>query len=707
MKYALVTGSGGLIGSEAVKFLIEKNYFVVGIDNDMRKYFFGEEASTKWNVEKLKDRHMGSYEHYTVDIRDDDSLDRIFKKYEFDIIIHSAAQPSHDWAAKEPIVDFDVNARATVLILEKYRKYSPKATFIYTSTNKVYGDNPNFLPLVELEKRYEISTDHAYSKGIDELMSLDYTTHSVFGASKASADIMVQEYGRYFGLNTGVFRGGCLTGPAHSGAQLHGFLSYLVKSILTNKKYTIFGYKGKQVRDNIHAHDLIEMFWHFHENPRKGEVYNVGGGSFSNVSMLEAIEKIEKISGKKANIEYVDKARVGDHIWYVSDLSKFKSHYPNWVQKYNIDDILTEMIEMYNRKDKKVAFVCPFNIDRLTGTPIRTKVTINSVKQFSNIRIIATSGASDEVESVGQVGIGKFIYRSVGALRKYSPDIMHGVSTLSVIPMFIYKCLFNWKAKVVFEIHGWSWFELKGKASLIKRLVFLLVDIIGYRFSTAVISMSFSQRNYLYKEFGYRDRVSVVWGPAGFDFNHELNKNDYNKKEINIGYIGNDSFWQGLDTVLDAAKKLESQQGITFELAGFDYSNEGKFPKLKNVKYVGRVERDKVPDFIRKMDIMISPRINGAVSNLQYPQKLSEYLGCGRPVIVSNVSDQKMIIDKHKCGYVLESIDGKSIADNIRKFLALPTEDKVKMSESATKFAEKELSAGVYDEKLRHIYTTI
>jgi len=343
MKKVLVTGSCGLIGSESVRFLIQKGFLVVGIDNDMRKKFFGDEASTRWMRDRLESEFKNHYKHLDIDIRDDKKIEDLFKSNKFDLVIHTAAQPSHDWAAKEPMTDFDINARATLILLENVRNHAPDAVFIFTSTNKVYGDNPNLLPLVELEKRYEIDPKHKYHKGIDESMSLDQTIHSVFGVSKISADIMVQEYGRYFGLKTGVFRGGCLTGPQHSGAQLHGFLAYLVKCILDGKKYIIFGYKGKQVRDNIHAHDLVNMFWHFYENPKKGEIYNAGGGRMSNISILEAIEKIEKISGRKAIIEYNDKARIGDHIWYVSDTSKFQKHYPEWKQQYDIDNILTEM----------------------------------------------------------------------------------------------------------------------------------------------------------------------------------------------------------------------------------------------------------------------------------------------------------------------------------------------------------------------------
>lgn len=344
MKKALITGSAGLIGSEAVKFLAQRDFEIVGIDNNMRSYFFGKEASTDWNRKVLEKELKKQYRHYNLDIRDNKAIEKVFRKFrKFDIIIHTAAQPSHDWAAKEPLTDFTVNALGTLIMLENYRKFSPDATFIFTSTNKVYGDRPNFLPLIELEKRYELPKKHPCFIGIDEKMSIDRTKHSIFGASKVAADVMVQEYGKYFNLNTGVFRGGCLTGPAHSGTKLHGFLAYLVKCIATGKKYSIFGYKGKQVRDNIHSFDLINMFWHFHKKPRPGEVYNAGGGRHCNISVLEAIEKIEKILKKKAKYEYVKTNRIGDHIWYISDVSKFKRHFPKWKYTYNIDMILEEI----------------------------------------------------------------------------------------------------------------------------------------------------------------------------------------------------------------------------------------------------------------------------------------------------------------------------------------------------------------------------
>lgn len=346
MKNILITGSGGLIGSEAVRFFINKGYTVFGIDNDMRSYFFGKEASTKWNVEKIS-RENPSYHHVTLDIRDKNGIKELFSSTPFDLIIHCAAQPSHDWAAREPFTDFEINAYGTLILLEAFRTYSPDGVFIFTSTNKVYGDRPNELPLIELETRYEIDSNHPYYIGIDESMSIDQSKHSLFGASKASADLFVQEYGRYFGLKTACFRGGCLTGPAHSPAELHGFLAYLVKCIATGKKYSIFGYKGKQVRDNIHSYDLVHAFYHFFQNPRIGEVYNIGGSRHSNISMIEAISKIETILGKKGNIEYLETNRIGDHIWYISDVSKFKKHYPGWEYAYDGDAILRGLCSEY------------------------------------------------------------------------------------------------------------------------------------------------------------------------------------------------------------------------------------------------------------------------------------------------------------------------------------------------------------------------
>jgi CDP-paratose 2-epimerase len=352
MGIVIITGSAGLIGSEAVDFFSSKFDTIVGIDNNMRAYFFGEDGSTEWNKNRLQET-VPNYKHYLTDIRDYAAIEQIFKEYNtaIELIVHTAAQPSHDWAAKEPLTDFHVNATGTLNLLEATRQYCPKAVFIFTSTNKVYGDNPNFLPLVEKETRWELDENHPYfNNGIDEQMSLDHTKHSVFGASKVAADIMAQEYGKYFQMNVGVFRGGCLTGPRHSGAQLHGFLAYLMKCAISKKPYTIFGYKGKQVRDNIDSRDLVNLFWHFYQDPKQGEVYNVGGGRFSNCSMIEGIQLCEEITGNKMNYTYSEPNRIGDHIWYISDMSKFKKNYPAWTWKYNLQDILSQMFEEMRKR---------------------------------------------------------------------------------------------------------------------------------------------------------------------------------------------------------------------------------------------------------------------------------------------------------------------------------------------------------------------
>ena len=347
MSVAIISGSAGLVGSETVAYFAAKGMDVVGIDNGMRKEFFGEEASTAWMRDRLK-REIRSYTHHDVDIRNQQEIAGIFQHYgnDIELIVHTAAQPSHDWAARNPMVDFTVNAQGTLVLLEATRQFAPQATFIFVSTNKVYGDTPNYLPLIEQETRWEIDSNHEYAGGIPETMSIDHTMHSLFGASKVAADVLVQEYGRYFGMRTACFRGGCLTGPNHSGTQLHGFLAYLMKCAVTGTPYTIFGYKRKQVRDNIHSNDLIRAFDEFFKNPQSGEVYNMGGGRFSNCSMVEAITLCEQISGNQLDWNYVEQNRQGDHIWWISDLSRFQKQYPAWKQKYDVPAILQEIYEM-------------------------------------------------------------------------------------------------------------------------------------------------------------------------------------------------------------------------------------------------------------------------------------------------------------------------------------------------------------------------
>jgi CDP-paratose 2-epimerase len=348
MSVAIITGSAGLVGSEAVDYFAARGLDIVGIDNDMRSEFFGKEASTKWVQNRLQ-ADIKRYRHHEADIRDKCAIEDVFEKYGSDIslIIHAAAQPSHDWAASNPTMDFTVNANGTSVMLEATRKFASDAVFIFMSTNKVYGDRPNQLPLVERETRWEPEASHPYAAlGVPEDMSIDATMHSLFGASKIAADVLVQEYGRYFGMKTVCFRGGCLTGPNHSGTQLHGFLAYLMKCAITKTPYTIFGYKKKQVRDNIHSADLIRAFDEFFKQPRCGEVYNIGGGRHSNCSMLEAISFCEEITGTEFRTTYVDENRRGDHIWWISDVSKFQKHYPGWKFEYDVPQILREIYEL-------------------------------------------------------------------------------------------------------------------------------------------------------------------------------------------------------------------------------------------------------------------------------------------------------------------------------------------------------------------------
>jgi CDP-paratose 2-epimerase len=338
----LITGSSGLIGSEAVELFDRQGYKVHGVDNNMRRIFFGDPGDTTWNLDRLH-RLTRNFTHHDLDIRDRIAMETLFRAHSFDLIVHCAAQPSHDKARDIPILDFEVNALGTVNLLEATRLHCPQAVFVFLSTNKVYGDAPNEVSLKELETRWEYARPEDYD-GINESCRIDQTLHSLFGASKASADLMAQEYGRYFGMKVGIFRGGCLTGPSHSGVELHGFLSYLVKMVLSGGTYTVYGYKGKQVRDNIHSYDVVRAIEEFAGNPRSGEVYNLGGGRENSVSMLEAIAKIEEMSGKKLNWKYVDVNRKGDHICYISNLAKFRSHYPKWSITIGIDEILRQII---------------------------------------------------------------------------------------------------------------------------------------------------------------------------------------------------------------------------------------------------------------------------------------------------------------------------------------------------------------------------
>jgi CDP-paratose 2-epimerase len=347
MSVALVTGSAGLIGSEAVRHFASLGLDIVGVDNDMRGQFFGSEASTSWNVSRLLKELGAAYSHHDVDIRNRDALAEIFRRYgtAITLVIHTAAQPSHDWAVRDPYTDFDVNAVGTLNVLQNVREHCIDAPVIHCSTNKVYGDHPNMLPFVELESRWEIEPGHPYEQGIREDMSIDSCLHSVFGASKVAADIMVQEYGRYFDMKTACFRGGTLTGPAHAATELHGFLAYVMRCAMERRPYTIYGYHGKQVRDAIHSFDVISAFEAFFRSPRSAEVYNLGGGRHSNASVLEAIWLAEKISGNEIPRSYVDSNRVGDHIWWIGSNERFVTHYPDWQVTYDVPAILQEIYE--------------------------------------------------------------------------------------------------------------------------------------------------------------------------------------------------------------------------------------------------------------------------------------------------------------------------------------------------------------------------
>jgi len=346
MSVVIITGSSGLVGSESVDFFCNKGFDVIGIDNNLRKTFFGKEASTIWVKNKLIKKYK-NFKNYNIDIRNINSLEKIFKNFKKNIslIIHCAAQPSHDYGKNFPLLDFNVNATGTLNLLELTKKYCPSAPFIFMSTNKVYGDNPNRLKVVEKQKRWELNKNNDYFKGINEKFSIDNCTHSFFGVSKTYADLIVQEYGKNIGLKTVSFRGGCITGPNHNGAKLHGFLSYLVKSTLTKREYSLIGYKGKQVRDNLHSYDLVNCFWEFFKKPKYGEVYNIGGGRFSNCSILEAISEVEDYKNIEINRKIIKTNRVGDHIWYISNTNKFKKDYPKWKQKYNTRKIIRELIE--------------------------------------------------------------------------------------------------------------------------------------------------------------------------------------------------------------------------------------------------------------------------------------------------------------------------------------------------------------------------
>lgn len=352
MPTAVITGSGGLIGSESVRYFIEAGFDVIGVENDMRAHFFGPSASTAHTTHRLIKTYGPAFRSENLDIRDRDGLERVFATAgrSLELVIHTAAQPSHDWAASDPQTDFTVNANGTLNLLEATRAHAPEAPFIFCSTNKVYGDTPNGLPLERVGERLELPRDHRYWPGIDTTMTIDDSTHSLFGVSKAAADLLVQEYGRYFDMPTACFRGGCLTGPNHAGARLHGFLSYLMRCTITGEHYTVYGYEGLQVRDNIHSADLVRAFDAFRSGPDRGAAYNIGGGRRCNCSMREAISACERIAGRTLNWSLAAENRIGDHRWWISDLEPFKRDYPGWDLTYDIEDILREIYEQNSER---------------------------------------------------------------------------------------------------------------------------------------------------------------------------------------------------------------------------------------------------------------------------------------------------------------------------------------------------------------------
>ena len=347
MAVAVVTGSSGLVGSESVRWLHAQGLEVHGLDNDLRGRFFGPEGSVAWMTERLRREHP-RFHHHATDVRDQAAVEALFARLgrATSLVVHAAAQPSHDWAAREPETDFSVNATGTLVLLEAVRRHCPEATFVFASTNKVYGDTPNRLPLVEQATRFELDPAHPFAAhGIDESMSVDASTHSLFGVSKLAADALVQEYGRYFGMQTAVFRCGCLTGPAHSGAELHGFLAWLVKCAVAGRPYTVIGYGGKQVRDNLDSRDLVQAFWRFHEAPRPGAIYNMGGARRSHCSILEAAEIVGTLCGRELRLEHRDAPRVGDHVWWISDVRRFEADHPAWRPRFGLREMLAEMVE--------------------------------------------------------------------------------------------------------------------------------------------------------------------------------------------------------------------------------------------------------------------------------------------------------------------------------------------------------------------------
>jgi len=689
MKKLLITGSAGLIGSESVKFFAQKGFEIYGIDNDMRAYFFGKEASTRWNLERIKDE-VKNYMHFSIDIREKKKVEEIFEKNKFDFIIHTAAQPSHDWAAKEPLTDFGVNSVGTLILLECLRKYCPEAVFIYTSTNKVYGDRPNTLPLIELKTRYELPFNHRYYRGIDETMSIDDSKHSIFGVSKVAADVMVQEYGKYFDLKTCVFRGGCLTGPSHSSTKLHGFLAYLAKCIATGQKYTIFGYKGKQVRDNIHSYDLVNAFYHVYQNPRQGEVYNMGGSRHSNISMLEAIEKIEGVLGKKANYEYREENRIGDHIWYISDVSKFQKHYPKWEYQYDSDRIIEE--------------IC------LSGHFSSASYASSTLTYFE--------GGLASRENLGKVFFSAHVtnaYGHVQALRLYLGSISKQVISVEHLLRKTYGRLYL----IDFCLDFWWFYKNRKNVKLYFGINFLnalagaVLKKLGYKYKLIYYSIDYSPRrsksfivNWV---FHHMDtfcikKADLVWNgsPEMVNLRHtqglpdEKNilarsgvrsfpsKDDGSVKKINQKQI----------LVIDGFLSNDSMAEIAIKSLSF---LKKKFPEIKLKIFMGRLKKENLKELADKEKVatlvefiedishqkaFLFYRCCGvglglfqvdALDTAAYkdPAEIKEFLAAGLPVLCSNEFQISEEIEREKIGLSVGS-GPEEVAQKIDYLLSQP-----------------------------------
>lgn len=691
-KKALITGSAGLIGSEAVGFFIKKGFEVHGIDNNMRKYFFGDEASTDWNRTALEESYQDSYIHYDVDIRDESAINEIFKTHTFDLIIHTAAQPSHDWAAKEPLTDFTVNANGTLVLLEAFRKYCPGAVFIFTSTNKVYGDTPNNLPLIELDTRWEIDPKHKFKNGIDETMSIDGSKHSIFGASKVAADIMVQEYGRYFNLKTGVFRGGCLTGPDHSGAELHGFLAYLAKCIAEGRPYTIFGYKGKQVRDNIHSYDLITMFYEFYKKPRVGEVYNVGGSRHSNVSMMEAIEKIEVYLEKKGNITYSDKNRSGDHIWYVSDVSKFQKHYPRWSYSYDIDDIISEICDRWKLladertgiKNKTVAVVTHEHF-KGTGQEMRDFLSELRVKSLYYIAHKFHYSKGELISYFHRFNRGRIVEEKKSPvipkneflfyIRDAFYNILYLARAREKIDLYIgfgsFNAIFGLLFKMFGKVDKVAFFTIdyimKGRFSNgVLNKLYVLMDRLAFLYSDYTLNVSRRMAEKRIEEIGEkaesRKQLEVPIGILNDAFSIKVKK----KGKILV-YSGGLSKDFGIELAIDSMPDLlKVFPDLKLRIIGDGELRENleklvaKKKLQDSVEFFGFIdtstEREKWISLLKESTLGIATYADTKDTYKRFSDvtKPKDYISCGLPVITTDVIPFSEVISEKNLGRVIK-----------------------------------------------------